>query len=113
MDGHAEMVTGSGCVLIQVRVEPRCKAIEPRLDCIESHVDPGEPRFNAREPRIDPGEPCVDPREPSVHPRIQASSQGIHPRAEVEQRPERGSGEESDRGPDGGIHLVRERSTEV
>jgi hypothetical protein len=89
----------SGCVLIQVRVQPSSESVEALLDVVEPRIDPVETSLHPGDQRI---EPNVRPRRE----RIDASSQ-------VEQRPERRGGEQPDRGPDGGVHLEGERSTEV
>ena len=54
-------------------------------------------------------EPSPSIREPSPSSREPSPSS----RAEIEERPERRRGEKADRGPDGGVHLARERSTRL
>ena len=73
--------------------------VEARRESVEALV-------HAIEPRVDPIEASVDPSCDPVDP----STEPVDPSAEVEQGPEGRGSEQADRGPDGCIHLARERS---
>ena len=84
---------------IQVGVEPSSESVEALLDVVE--------------PRIDPVETSVHPGDERVEPNVRPFREGIEANSEVEHRPERRGREQPDRGPDGGVNLEGERSTEV
>lgn len=78
---------------VESRIHPTDQRVEPSIDVIETSMDVIETSIHAVEPGIGPRRERVD-----------ASAQ-------VEQRAKRHGGEDRERGPDGRIYLVRERST--
>lgn len=77
--------------------------IEMRVEASRERV---EPFVHAIEPRIHPIEASVDPSSKPVDP----SPESVDPSAQIEEGAERRGSEQADRGPDGGIHLGRERN---
>jgi hypothetical protein len=91
-------------VPVEMGVEARCEGVHSSIERIEARVHPTDERV---EPDIDVIQASIDAVELSISPR----GKRVDPRTEIEERAERHSSKDRQRGPDHSVHLVGERST--